>query len=140
MRPAAGRLEAEALRKGAQADTTPQTAGRYDDRDAARREGSGVSPPRPIYTEGGPFFAAARFHAQCAVDHAREPECAAGNSRRRSGLCPPRGRGSPLLIRAGGHVSGTVTYGEIEIESGGGISGTIEQAGANHPDLISLSA
>ena len=45
-----------------------------------------------------------------------------------------------LLIRAGGHVSGTVTYGEIEIESGGGISGTIEQAGANHPDLISLRA
>jgi cytoskeletal protein CcmA (bactofilin family) len=45
-----------------------------------------------------------------------------------------------LLIRAGGHVSGTVTYGEIEIESGGGISGTIQQAGANHPDLIALSA
>jgi cytoskeletal protein CcmA (bactofilin family) len=45
-----------------------------------------------------------------------------------------------LLIRAGGHVSGTVTYGEIEIESGGGISGTIEKAGANNADLISLSA
>ena len=45
-----------------------------------------------------------------------------------------------LLIRAGGHVSGTVTYGEIEIESGGGISGTIEKAGADNADLISLSA
>lgn len=45
-----------------------------------------------------------------------------------------------LLIRAGGHVSGTVTYGEIEIESGGGISGTIEKAGANNVDVISLSA
>jgi len=45
-----------------------------------------------------------------------------------------------LLIRAGGHVSGTVTYGEIEIESGGGISGTIEKAGTNNADLISLSA
>src|SRR5580704_5885249 len=33
-----------------------------------------------------------------------------------------------LLIRAGGHVSGTVTYGEIEIESGGRISGAIEEA------------
>lgn len=31
-----------------------------------------------------------------------------------------------LLIRAGGHVSGTITYGEIEIESGGKISGTIQ--------------
>jgi cytoskeletal protein CcmA (bactofilin family) len=45
-----------------------------------------------------------------------------------------------LLIRAGGHVSGTVTYGEIEIEAGGGISGTIEQAGASNADRISLSA
>jgi cytoskeletal protein CcmA (bactofilin family) len=34
-----------------------------------------------------------------------------------------------LLIRAGGHVSGTITYGEIEIESGGKISGVIEEAG-----------
>jgi len=33
-----------------------------------------------------------------------------------------------LLIRAGGHVSGTVTYGEIEIESGGKITGVIEEA------------
>jgi cytoskeletal protein CcmA (bactofilin family) len=33
-----------------------------------------------------------------------------------------------LLIRAGGHVSGTITYGEIEIESGGKITGVIEQA------------
>jgi cytoskeletal protein CcmA (bactofilin family) len=31
-----------------------------------------------------------------------------------------------LLIRAGGHVSGTITYGEIEIEAGGKISGTIQ--------------
>jgi cytoskeletal protein CcmA (bactofilin family) len=45
-----------------------------------------------------------------------------------------------LLIRAGGHVSGTVTYGEIEIESGGGISGTIEKAGGSNADLMSLSA
>jgi cytoskeletal protein CcmA (bactofilin family) len=36
-----------------------------------------------------------------------------------------------LLIRAGGHVSGTITYGEIEIESGGKISGVIEEVGAN---------
>lgn len=35
-----------------------------------------------------------------------------------------------LLIRAGGHVSGTITYGEIEIEAGGVISGTVEKAGA----------
>jgi cytoskeletal protein CcmA (bactofilin family) len=33
-----------------------------------------------------------------------------------------------LLIRAGGHVSGTITYGEIEIESGGKITGVIEEA------------
>jgi len=33
-----------------------------------------------------------------------------------------------LLIRAGGHVSGTISYGEIEIESGGKISGVIEEA------------
>ena len=45
-----------------------------------------------------------------------------------------------LLIRAGGHVSGTITYGEIEIEAGGGISGTIEKAGPSNADLISLSA
>src|SRR5207244_12176347 len=32
-----------------------------------------------------------------------------------------------LLIRAGGHVSGTITYGEIEIESGGKITGGIEE-------------
>jgi cytoskeletal protein CcmA (bactofilin family) len=31
-----------------------------------------------------------------------------------------------LLIRAGGHVSGTITYGEIEIEAGGRISGVIQ--------------
>ena len=35
-----------------------------------------------------------------------------------------------LLIRAGGQVSGTITYGEIEIEAGGEISGAIEKAGA----------
>ena len=33
-----------------------------------------------------------------------------------------------LLIRAGGHVSGKITYGEIEIEAGGAISGAIEVA------------
>ena len=38
-----------------------------------------------------------------------------------------------LLIRAGGHVSGNITYGEIEIESGGTISGTIEVVGAANP-------
>jgi cytoskeletal protein CcmA (bactofilin family) len=32
-----------------------------------------------------------------------------------------------LLIRAGGHVSGTITYGELEIESGGKISGSIQE-------------
>jgi cytoskeletal protein CcmA (bactofilin family) len=36
-----------------------------------------------------------------------------------------------LHIRAGGHVYGTITYGEIEIESGGAISGTIEKAEAS---------
>ena len=40
-----------------------------------------------------------------------------------------------LLIRASGHVSGTVTYGEIEIERGGKITGTIQssQAAASLP-------
>jgi cytoskeletal protein CcmA (bactofilin family) len=32
-----------------------------------------------------------------------------------------------LLIRAGGHVSGTITYGELEIESGGKISGAVQE-------------
>ena len=32
-----------------------------------------------------------------------------------------------LLIRTGGHVSGSVSYGEIEIESGGKITGVIEE-------------
>jgi cytoskeletal protein CcmA (bactofilin family) len=45
-----------------------------------------------------------------------------------------------LLIRAGGHVCGMITYGEIEIEAGGGVSGTIEKSGAKNADLISLSA
>ncbi len=31
-----------------------------------------------------------------------------------------------LLIRTSGHVAGTITYGEIEIEAGGKISGTIQ--------------
>jgi len=31
-----------------------------------------------------------------------------------------------LLIRASGHVSGTVTYGQIEIERGGKLSGTLQ--------------
>ena len=34
-----------------------------------------------------------------------------------------------LLIRASGHVSGTITYGEIEIEAGGRISGVIQASG-----------
>ena len=38
-----------------------------------------------------------------------------------------------LLIREGGHVSGKITYGEIEIESGGGISGTIEKSENANP-------
>jgi cytoskeletal protein CcmA (bactofilin family) len=33
-----------------------------------------------------------------------------------------------LLIRAHGHVSGRISYGEIEIEAGGKISGTIQAA------------
>jgi cytoskeletal protein CcmA (bactofilin family) len=37
-----------------------------------------------------------------------------------------------LLIRAGGHVSGTITYGEIEIESGGKIISVIEQAASDN--------
>ena len=42
-----------------------------------------------------------------------------------------------LLIRAGGHVSGKITYGEIEIESGGGISGTIERSeNADHVSMV----
>jgi cytoskeletal protein CcmA (bactofilin family) len=40
-----------------------------------------------------------------------------------------------LLIRAGGHVSGTITYGELEIESGGKISGTIQEFAA--ADVVS---
>jgi len=40
-----------------------------------------------------------------------------------------------LLIRAGGHVSGNITYGEIEIESGGGISGTIR---SEHSKPVSM--
>ena len=34
-----------------------------------------------------------------------------------------------LLIRSTGHVSGTITYGEIEIERGGKVSGVIQEAG-----------
>jgi cytoskeletal protein CcmA (bactofilin family) len=34
-----------------------------------------------------------------------------------------------LLIRATGHVSGTISYGEIEIERGGKVSGLIEKNG-----------
>jgi cytoskeletal protein CcmA (bactofilin family) len=47
-----------------------------------------------------------------------------------------------LLIRAGGHVSGTITYGEIEIESGGKISGAIEEAGTVNvaPGLLPIRA
>jgi hypothetical protein len=34
-----------------------------------------------------------------------------------------------LLIRATGHASGTITYGEIEIEREGKVSGVIQEAG-----------
>ena len=34
-----------------------------------------------------------------------------------------------LLIRAGGHVSGTISYGEIEIERGGKVLGTVHETG-----------
>lgn len=34
-----------------------------------------------------------------------------------------------LLIRSTGHVSGTISYGEIEIERGGKVSGVIQEAG-----------
>ena len=44
-----------------------------------------------------------------------------------------------LLIRASGQVSGTITYGEIEIEAGGRISGVI-QAPEGTKGLRSLSA
>jgi cytoskeletal protein CcmA (bactofilin family) len=42
------------------------------------------------------------------------------------------------LIRAGAHVSGNITYGEIEIESGGGISGTIEESESSKPVSMML--
>ena len=47
-----------------------------------------------------------------------------------------------LLIRASGHVSGTVTYGEIEIERGGKITGTIQssQGGVSLPASLQLRA
>jgi len=35
-----------------------------------------------------------------------------------------------LLIRASGHVSGTIRYGEIEIERGGKVLGTVQETGA----------
>jgi len=35
-----------------------------------------------------------------------------------------------LLIRASGHVSGTISYGEIEIERGGKVLGTVQETGA----------
>ena len=38
-----------------------------------------------------------------------------------------------LLIRATGHVSGTISYGEIEIERGGKVSGTIQENGLMMP-------
>jgi cytoskeletal protein CcmA (bactofilin family) len=40
-----------------------------------------------------------------------------------------------LMIRAGGHVSGTITYGELEIEAGGKITGNIEEFSA--ADVVS---
>src|SRR6266576_4798536 len=44
-----------------------------------------------------------------------------------------------LLIRAGGHFSGNITYGEIEIESGGAISGTIEKSENSNPVAMMLT-
>ena len=38
-----------------------------------------------------------------------------------------------LLIRATGHVSGTISYGELEIERGGRVSGTIQENGLVMP-------
>jgi cytoskeletal protein CcmA (bactofilin family) len=38
-----------------------------------------------------------------------------------------------LLIRATGHVSGTISYGELEIERGGRVSGTIQENGLAMP-------
>jgi cytoskeletal protein CcmA (bactofilin family) len=43
-----------------------------------------------------------------------------------------------LLIRAGGQVSGNITYGEIEIESGGTISGTIDKTENSNPVSMRL--
>ena len=37
-----------------------------------------------------------------------------------------------LMIRASGQVSGTITYGEIEIEAGGRISGVIQAPEGRH--------
>jgi cytoskeletal protein CcmA (bactofilin family) len=45
-----------------------------------------------------------------------------------------------LLIRAGGQVSGKISYREIEIEAGGKISGGIEELGAPDLTLPLLSA
>ena len=43
-----------------------------------------------------------------------------------------------LLIRAGGQVSGNIMYGEIEIESGGTISGTIDKSDNSNPISVVL--
>jgi cytoskeletal protein CcmA (bactofilin family) len=40
-----------------------------------------------------------------------------------------------LLIRAGGKVVGTIRYGQLEVESGGELSGEIQAAGDNVADL-----
>ena len=42
-----------------------------------------------------------------------------------------------LLIKASGRVSGTIRYGQIEIECGGQISGDVQaQPSAEHGDMI----
>jgi cytoskeletal protein CcmA (bactofilin family) len=44
-------------------------------------------------------------------------------------------RSNRVHSRAGGHVSGTITYGELEIEAGGKIRGNIEEFSA--ADVVS---
>jgi cytoskeletal protein CcmA (bactofilin family) len=45
-----------------------------------------------------------------------------------------------LLIRAGGKVVGTIRYGQLEVESGGELSGEIQAAGDNVADLPTRAA
>jgi cytoskeletal protein CcmA (bactofilin family) len=43
-----------------------------------------------------------------------------------------------LLIRAGGHVTGTIRYGQIEIEAGGQISGDVQMNAADSDVIAEL--